>query len=224
MAKTFVESCHSPDECPQYNLIQDIVSETEKVKQTVEELLAFTGDDLFKPEPLDLHELVASAHRLLKNKMTKERVEFKNEVPSDLPSVRGSFNQLKHVLLNLFQNAIQAMPQGGLLEVKAALLEGHRVEVTVADEGVGIPPEDLDHVSDPLYTTKVGTKGMGLGLSICYGIVQKHGGEIRVVSLVGKGTHRALDRAQTADVEPERACPGEEVEHARLRLRQAVGV
>jgi two-component system NtrC family sensor kinase len=198
MARTFVEGCQSPDECPHYNLIQDIVSETEKGKQTVEELLAFTGDDLFKPEPLDFYELVESAHRLLKNKMTRERVEFKNEVPSDLPSVQGSFNQLKHVLLNLFQNAIQAMPQGGLLEVKASRLEGHKIEVTVTDEGVGIPPEDLDHVFDPLYTTKDGTKGMGLGLSISYAIVRKHGGSIRVVSLVGKGTtiHLTLPLAE----------------------------
>ncbi len=197
-ARTFIEGCHPPEECPRYNLLLDIFSKTGKGKEIVEELLAFTSDDHFAPEPLDLHELVESARRLLQNQMALDHVAFENDVPRDLPAVLGSFNQLKHVLLNLFHNAIQAMPEGGRLSVSASRTDQQRVEITVTDRGVGIPAEDLDHIFDPLYTTKEGAKGTGLGLSISYSILRKHGGDIRVASLKGKGTtvHLTLPLAE----------------------------
>ncbi len=187
-AKTFVDGCHPPEECPRYNLLLDIFSQTKKGKETVEELLAFTQDDAFKPEPLALGDLVDSAQRLLQNQMALDHVSFVNDVPAELPKILGSPNQLKHVLLNLFHNAIQAMPDGGQLTVGASRLDAKRVELTVTDQGVGISPDDLERIFDPLYTTKEGSKGTGLGLSISYTIVRKHGGEIRVTSLEGKGT------------------------------------
>lgn len=187
-AKTFVDGCHPPEECPRYNLLMDIFSQTKKGKETVGELLAFTQDDAFEPEPLVLRDLVDSAQRLLQNQMVLDGVSFENDVPAELPKVLGSPNQLKHVLLNLFHNALQAMPDGGRLTVGASRLDSKRVELTVADKGVGIPPDDLERIFDPLYTTKEGTKGTGLGLSISYSIVRKHGGDIRISSLEGKGT------------------------------------
>ncbi len=187
-AEAFVEGCHPPEECPRYNLLLDIFSQTKKGKETVEELLAFTRDDAFEPEPLVLKDLVDASQRLLENQMALDHVEFVNEVPPELPKVLCSPNQLKHVLLNLFHNAIQAMPDGGRLTVTASRVDAKRVEMTVADQGVGISPDDLERIFDPLYTTKEGTKGTGLGLSISYSIVRKHGGDIRVTSLEGKGT------------------------------------
>jgi two-component system NtrC family sensor kinase len=80
------------------------------------------------------------------------------------------------------------MHNGGTLSVKAALTGEGRVSVTVSDQGAGIPPEHLAHIFDPFFTTKETKEGTGLGLPIAYGVIKRHGGDMRVDSLVGKGT------------------------------------
>jgi len=104
---------------------------------------------------------------------------------------------LRQVSLNLFINAIHAMPDGGTLRVRANLHDPARVCIEVRDEGEGIAPEVLPHVFDPFFTTKEPGKGTGLGLSVSLSIVKRHGGEIQVESEPGKGTtfHICLPRA-----------------------------
>ena len=106
----------------------------------------------------------------------------------DCPAVFGNANQLRQVFLNLFLNAVQAMPTGGLLSVSVRSMDGDRVCVEVADGGTGIPMEDLPHIFDPFFTTKPRGKGTGLGLAMVHAIVKKHGGEIHVESIQAKGT------------------------------------
>lgn len=186
--ENFMEACKPRKECPRFGLLEDIFSETRKGRETVNDLLAYLTDDRFEAGPVSLRQLVESAHRLLESQMAMDHVEFVNHVPETLPEVMGAFNPLKHVLLNLFHNAIQAMPEGGALEVNASRLDRGRIELTVTDQGVGIPAEALEHIFDPLFSTKEGKKGTGLGLSISYSIIKKHEGDIRVSSLEGKGT------------------------------------
>jgi two-component system, NtrC family, sensor kinase len=95
--------------------------------------------------------------------------------------------QIQQALLDLFVNAVEAMPEGGTLTV-AVLPRADEVEVSVADTGVGIRPEALPRIYEPFFTTKEGKVGAGLGLSVVYGIVERHGGRIDVESEVGKGT------------------------------------
>jgi signal transduction histidine kinase len=175
-------------ECSECPALKEVCTETDRGKETVQTLLEFVHDDQFQLAPLSLHDVVESVRSLLQRQMEQSHVVFSNEIPADMPRVEGALNQLKHVFLNLFQNATQAMPRGGALSVKAALTGEGRVSVTVSDQGAGIPPDHLAQIFDPFFTTKETKEGTGLGLSIAYGVIKRHGGDIRVESLVGSGT------------------------------------
>jgi two-component system NtrC family sensor kinase len=113
------------------------------------------------------------------------------ELADDLPSVFLDSPRIEQVLLNLFNNAMDAMPNGGTLRITTGSVADHTgkrwVQMGVKDSGVGIKKEDLDRLFNPFFTTKEVGKGTGLGLSISYGIVQEHGGQIKVDSQLGDG-------------------------------------
>jgi signal transduction histidine kinase len=104
----------------------------------------------------------------------------------------GSNNKLQQVFLNLFMNARDAMPSGGIVEVRTASNNGS-VEIEITDSGSGIPREDLHRIFDPFFTTKSSGRGTGLGLSVSYGIIKEHAGKIDVRSTQGKGTTFRLE-------------------------------
>ena len=183
-----------------WNFLQDIYFETERASEIVKSLLDFTRTQTIERVPLDVGGVILSTQRLLQNEMVLNNVAFECDLPPDLPQVKGAANQLRQVFLNLFINAIHAMPRGGALRVKANLHEEERVCVEVQDQGEGIPPEVLPHVFDPFFTTKEPGKGTGLGLSVSLSIIKRHGGDIQVESEPGKGTtfHVCLPRADRA--------------------------
>jgi signal transduction histidine kinase len=109
-------------------------------------------------------------------------------MPADLPCAHGNPRDLQQVFLNLFLNAIQAMPKGGLLMVQGKASDDGAIEVEVTDTGIGIPEENIGSIFDPFFTTKEVGAGSGLGLAVSYGIIQKHNGSISVRSKVGEGT------------------------------------
>lgn len=180
-----------------WNFLQDIYFETERASEIVKSLLDFTRMERIERVPLDVSGVILSTQRLLQNEMMLNSVNFECDLPPDLPQIKGATNQLRQVFLNLFINAIHAMPGGGILRVKANLHEADRVCVEVQDQGEGIPPEVLPHVFDPFFTTKEPGKGTGLGLSVSLSIIKRHGGDIQVESEPGKGTifHVCLPRA-----------------------------
>lgn len=171
-----------------WKYLQDIYFETERAAETVKSLLDFTRRERLEMSPLALGEVIQQTARLVQNEMAISNVAFEARVPDNLPPVLGAFNQLRQVFLNLFLNAIQAMPQGGRLLVTALKGEEGKVCVEVHDEGAGIPQEILTHVFDPFFTTKEPGKGTGLGLSVSVSILKKHGGDIQVESQPGQGT------------------------------------
>ena len=114
-------------------------------------------------------------------------------------SVMGHSSELREVLVNMVFNAVDAMPNGGLLTLAARDNDGH-VEITVGDTGIGMEPEVRSRIFDPFFTTK-GKAGMGLGLAVCYGIIQRHQGSIDVESEIGKGTIIKIT-LPVADIEP----------------------
>ncbi len=173
----------------QWKLLQDIYFETERASEIVKSLLDFTRDERPELVSLDLAEVIQSTHRLVQNELALNNVEFVNRIPAGLPHVRATANQLRQVFLNLFINAVQAMPRGGELTVSAdARPEEGRVCVEVRDEGEGIPASVLPHIFDPFFTTKGPGQGTGLGLSVSWSILRKFGGEIQATSEPGKGS------------------------------------
>jgi signal transduction histidine kinase len=115
-----------------------------------------------------------------------ENIEVCFDVPTTVPDLLGDARQLKIVFANLVRNARDAMPTGGRLELTAQANGKEEVDVIVRDNGVGIKPEDIDRVTEPLYSTKA--RGIGLGLAITRAIIEKHQGRMRVTSELGKGS------------------------------------
>ena len=165
-----------------------IRSEAFRCKAITNGLLDFSRNRAGEHEPVSLAEVVESAVRLLQHqKRAKQGVEFVVEVAGDLAPVVGDEGQLQQAVIILAENAIDAMPQGGRLTIRARN-EGAGVAVEVADTGVGIPAENLAKIFEPFFTTKEIGRGTGLGLAVCYGIVKEHGGHVGVESAAGRGT------------------------------------
>jgi signal transduction histidine kinase len=118
--------------------------------------------------------------------MTQQNIHVELSLFSGLPVIEGSKDKLKQVFLNLFLNARDAMPNGGTLTVETFKRNGS-VVARVTDTGIGIPPENIHRVFDAFFTTKSNLSGVGLGLSVTYGIVRQHGGSITAESTQGKG-------------------------------------
>jgi len=168
-------------------MLKDIFIELDRASGTVRNLLDFTRIKKPRLEPIDVAELVDSGINLVRNELALNNVVVDKRVPENLPKAKGNFRNLQQVLLNLFLNSIQAMPDGGTLSVQAEQ-DGEFIELNVKDTGHGIKKENIDKIFDPFFTTKEEGEGTGLGLSVSYGIIQKIGGNISVESEPGKGT------------------------------------
>jgi len=168
-----------------------IDEEAKRCKQLVQDLLTFSRVGKTEKEKVDINEAVDSALSLVMTRTKVEDVRLEKELSGDLPRVFANRNQIQQVVVNLGNNAIDAMPKGGQITVrtKKILLEGKdAVEIQMIDTGEGIPPETQSKIFEPFFTSKAVGKGTGLGLSLVYEIIQKHNGTIRVESHVGKGT------------------------------------
>jgi two-component system NtrC family sensor kinase len=123
----------------------------------------------------------------LSHQRREDEVRFRIEVPGSLPPVSGDAVQLQQAVIALGTNALDAMPEGGVLAISARDA-GPQILVEISDTGVGIPPENIPKIFEPFFTTKEVGRGTGLGLAVCYGILTEHGGSLDVQSTVGAGT------------------------------------
>jgi len=164
-----------------------IIKETARAGEIVRGLLDFARERPVAKEPVNVNDVIRQTVRLLGNRKAFQQIAIHEDLAEDLPRVDGDANQLQQVLLNLSLNACAAMPDGGTLTVTTSAGDG-RVLVEVADTGCGIRKEHLGHIFEPFFSTKPVGQGTGLGLSVSYGIIQQHGGELRVRSEEGKGT------------------------------------
>jgi two-component system, NtrC family, sensor kinase len=169
-------------------MLDDILNQVERASATVRNLLDFTRVEKPVLITLSIEDVVREARRLVDNEAKMNRVDFRLEMPGDLPKIQGNPRELQQVFLNLFLNAIQAMPNGGLLTVHGKTTGEGFVEVEVTDTGVGIAEENIGSVFDPFFTTKEVGAGTGLGLFVSYGIVEQHRGSLTLHSKVGEGT------------------------------------
>jgi len=134
----------------------------------------------------DLSEVIDRCIKLVQHKMDMAGVQLNLELASELPPVHCDPAQIEQVVLAMVINAIDALPQGGNLWISAQAT-GSQMMLTVRDDGIGIPEEHLAHIFEPFYTTKE-AGGSGLGLAISQNIVERHGGQIEVDSVAGRGT------------------------------------
>jgi two-component system NtrC family sensor kinase len=163
-----------------------IRSEAFRCKTITNGLLDFSRARGSEYAPLNISEVISSAVRLLTHQRG-EKIDFQIETPEGLPSVSGDAGQLQQVIIALASNAVDAMPNGGVLKI-ASMKNGKSVLVEVSDTGAGISPEDVTKIFEPFFTTKEVGKGTGLGLAVCYGILTEHDGSLDVQSTVGVGT------------------------------------
>ena len=174
--------------------LQTIAESTEMLRKIVKGLLDFSRQTKLDEEPMDINRLIRTTISLMEHPALVRGVSIKFNPGENLPMITLDRIQFQSVLLNMIINALDATEPGGNINIYTATGlsasdTGHKgVEITIADTGCGIPPEDLDKLFDPFFTKKDPSQATGLGLSVSFGIVQRHGGIIRVQSEVGKGT------------------------------------
>lgn len=176
------------------DIIGDIEKCSGRIKTIVEDLKSFVRPSHAElSDEVDVNEMVRSSINLTSNLIMKSTRHFHVEYDREIPPIRGSFQRLEQVMVNLIQNACQALPDPtrGLTIITRLVRERDQVEIVVADEGQGIPPENLSKIMDPFFTTKRTRGGTGLGLSVSNSLIKKHGGSLTFESEVGRGT-RAL--------------------------------
>jgi signal transduction histidine kinase len=140
-------------------------------------------------EPTDINRAITDGLFFLENQALFHNVKIIKNLDPFLPFIRGNASQLKQVLINIIVNAAEAMHGNGTLTISSSPSPDRRsIFLEFTDTGEGIAEENLSRIFDPFFTTKAIGKGTGLGLSTSYGIVESHGGKIRVKSRVGKGT------------------------------------
>lgn len=167
----------------------DIVGkEVQRCTRIVSNLLTFARPSAVAFKPVDIRALIDQCLVLSGHRLQLGNIDVAVEIDEALPMVQGDANQLQQCLINLVFNAIDAMPDGGRVEITAGLSPDRKIAaITVSDNGCGIAGEHLAHIFDPFFTTKQEGKGTGLGLSTTYGIIEKHKGTIDVRSRPGRG-------------------------------------
>jgi two-component system NtrC family sensor kinase len=171
-----------------HRALNQINTQGKRCKDITHKLLSFARktDDAIRT--VDVNELIEDVVELTEQRAKYANVGMKVNLQPDLPDTRISPTEMQQVLLNLINNALDAMEnKGGTLTLSSRNAQGH-ILVEVADDGPGIPDDDLTRIFDPFFTTKPVGKGTGLGLFICYFIIKTMGGKIDVKSVAGIGT------------------------------------
>jgi len=166
-----------------------MVSEMTRCGEIVKNLLAFSRRTKIEIKPHHIPQIIRRTLDLISHDLTLKEIRVNEKIALDLPMVKCDFRQIQQTLLNLISNASEAMENGGTLTVSAEPAhEDGFLEITISDTGCGISEEDQKSIFEPFFTTKEEEKGVGLGLSVVYGIVTNHNGSVEVESEVGKGS------------------------------------
>jgi len=178
------------------SVLEKIIKQTFRASEIVNNLLNFSRTTGTELSEISLNKVIADTLALLDHQFKVAHVAVETNLNESLPPIQGNAGRLQQVFLNLFLNAKDAMAGGGVLNI--ATLNGESVSVRVSDTGSGIAQEHIHRIYDPFFTTKTTpaegqNRGTGLGLSVSYGIIQEHAGNIRVESRPGEGTTFTLD-------------------------------
>jgi PAS domain S-box-containing protein len=163
------------------------LSETQRLAEMLRNMLSFSKPQEEAKKKINVNELIEGILLMMEKQMRESTIRVETDFETGLPEIMASTNQMRQVFLNLFKNAKEAMPKGGTLTVRTEKRENNII-IHTRDTGIGIPEEIRNKVFEAFFTTKQKVKGVGLGLSVCYGIIKDHGGEIKVESEEGKGS------------------------------------
>ncbi|MCX7727688.1 MAG: ATP-binding protein, partial [Chitinispirillaceae bacterium] len=184
----------------EYNLEQ-ILKTSKRATELVKHLLAFSRRQPIEPRILNLNELIKEMESML-NKLITKKIKLHTIFEPNLWEVKADPLQIEQVIMNMVVNARDAMPDGGNITIETSNLSidesftkhniemkvGDYVIITISDTGCGMDEQTMTRIFEPFFTTKEEGKGTGLGLSTAYGIIKKHGGSIKCISELGKGT------------------------------------
>jgi PAS domain S-box-containing protein len=180
----------NPNTSPEIkNDVEAIYREGKRAAEVIKSFLIFARGQKPEKQAIYINDILEAVMRLRRSQMNKENIEVTSSLEDDLPAVQGDVSQLQQAFLNIVLNAEYFMyksHRGGHLSLSSTIVDG-KIKVLIGDDGPGIPPEKLNRVFDPFYTTKDVGEGTGLGLSICHGIIREHGGDIYVESNAGRG-------------------------------------
>ena len=168
-------------------ILEMALSETVRLSELLHKMLTFSKPDQKEKQPVDINTILDEILLLHEKQFRENNIIIETRLADAMPSVLASKNQLRQVFLNMFNNAGDAMPDGGTLTVETAV-EDREIGIEVSDTGIGIKKENIKNIFDAFFTTKNSIKGVGLGLSVCYGFIIEHGGDIQVTSEQGVGT------------------------------------
>jgi len=169
--------------------LETIYREAQRASKITQNMLSFARRHKPEKSLLSINEALTKSLDLHAYRMKIDNIELSLELDPDLPKTMADFYQMQQVFVNIINNAEQAMTEAymnGKLRVETKRVGGF-IQITFADNGPGIPEENLKRIFDPFFTTKAVGKGTGLGLSICYGIIQQHNGRIYAKSDFGEG-------------------------------------
>ncbi len=177
--------------------LEVIEKEALRARAIVRDLLGFARQTDSIMGPTSINAALEAVLPLVRKRAEGQHIQINTRFESHLPPIMGDNNQLKQIFINLLNNAIDAMPNGGMIEIETRTVTangaGPQVEVAFQDSGIGIHPEQLPKIFDPFFTTKKAGQGTGLGLPISKRIVERHGGSIDVSSTPGKGTRFTIN-------------------------------
>jgi len=177
-----------PSDDPRREDLNMITREADRCRHIVRGLLDFSRQSKLEDELTDVNALLGDTVELLRKQRDLGQVELVTDLRADLPKTVLDPEQMKQAFINVIENALEAVPDGGRIEIGTSLTPSGDVAVTISDSGGGIPEENLERIFHPFFTTKQIGRGTGLGLAIVYGIVKMHRGAISVDSKPGSGT------------------------------------
>jgi signal transduction histidine kinase len=186
------------------NLVQEyseiIINETMRCRKIIRGLLDFARQPESEKKLTDINKIVKDTLLLIEHQASMKNVKILTELNEQLPMITVDSNQIQEVFMNIILNALDAMPDGGLLTISSdslpsfggagvgSIVDGRYIEIKFTDTGCGIPEENLNKLFDPFFTTKKVGEGTGLGLFVSHGIIEEHNGTIEVQSEIGKGS------------------------------------
>lgn len=183
--KGFIQLVHS--ETNQHKEFLEIVlTELERINAIIGEFLVLAKPNAVKFKKANIQPLLDDVVALINSQAAMDNVQINVSYKTDLPEIICEENQLKQVFINILKNAIEAMPEGGVIEVTACKSTIGHVDLSFTDEGIGIPEQRIPTLGEPFYTTK--EKGTGLGLMTCLKIIENHKGDLKISSQVNEGT------------------------------------
>ncbi|MEJ2588854.1 MAG: PAS domain S-box protein, partial [Deltaproteobacteria bacterium] len=176
-----------PPENKRRKILEMALSETVRLAEMLRKMLSFSKPEEEKRVPSDINTILDEILLLQEKQLQEHTIAVSQHLAEDLPEVNVSKNQLRQVFLNMISNARDAMPDGGTLSITTRQVND-AILIEFADTGAGIREENLHKIFDAFFTTKGSVKDVGLGLSVCYGFIKDHGGDIKVKSREGAGT------------------------------------